>query len=104
MRTLRTSLRPRRTRLEQLARRVEPVATWDDLVLPEAAAATLREIAAQVRNRPVVHDGWGFASRGARGLGITALFTGEWHREDDGRRVLPASSSSTCTSSTCRAW
>jgi SpoVK/Ycf46/Vps4 family AAA+-type ATPase len=56
---------------------VEPLATWDELVLPDGALGTLREIAAQVRNRAIVHDEWGFATRSARGLGITALFTGE---------------------------
>jgi ATPase family associated with various cellular activities (AAA) len=60
-----------------LARHVEPVATWEDLVLPGAAVATLGEIAAQVRNRATVHEDWGFDRPGARGLGITALFTGE---------------------------
>ena len=74
---VRDRLRPAQPALGALARHVEPVATWSDLVLPDAALATLREIAAQLRNRATVHDDWGFASRGGRGLGITALFTGE---------------------------
>jgi hypothetical protein len=65
-----------RPRLEDLAQRIDPFATWDDLVLPERERATLREIAAHVRRRSVVYERWGFAARSARGLGISALFAG----------------------------
>jgi hypothetical protein len=65
-----------RPRLDDLAQRIEAVATWEDLVLPEPQRETLREVAAHVRGRARVYEGWGFASRGARGLGISALFTG----------------------------
>jgi hypothetical protein len=65
------------TRLDELAQRVEPVATWKDLVVPDPVSDTLRAIAAQVRHRATVYEEWGFAARGRRGLGITALFTGE---------------------------
>jgi hypothetical protein len=65
-----------RTQLADLAQRVEPVATWDDLVLPEAQREVLRDIAQQVRERSTVYERWGFGTRGARGLGITALFAG----------------------------
>ena len=66
-----------RSRLDELAQRIEPAADWDDLVLPEAQLATLRQVGAHVRNRLKVHLDWGFADKGARGLGISALFTGE---------------------------
>jgi hypothetical protein len=65
-----------RARLDDLAQRIEPVATWDDLVLPESQRNTLRDITAHVRRRVRVHDEWGFAGKGARGLGISALFAG----------------------------
>ena len=65
-----------RTRLDGLAQRIEPIAAWGDLVLPPAQHETLREIAAQVRHRPRVYETWGFASKGTRGLGISALFSG----------------------------
>ncbi|HEV7588178.1 MAG TPA: ATP-binding protein [Longimicrobium sp.] len=64
-------------RLEELAQRIEPAARWDDLVLPAAQLATLRQVAAHVRGRVRVYETWGFASRGRRGLGIAALFAGE---------------------------
>ena len=66
-----------RTRLDALAQRIEPAATWDDLILPDPQRATLREIAAHVRHRSRVYQDWGFARQGARGLGISALFAGE---------------------------
>jgi SpoVK/Ycf46/Vps4 family AAA+-type ATPase len=65
-----------RQRLDALAQRIEPVADWTDLVLPEPQLQTLREIALQVRNRAQVYERWGFSSKGKRGLGISALFAG----------------------------
>ena len=61
----------------ELARRVEPRARWDDLVLPERQKSLLRDIAAQVQNRWRVHDHWGFAQKSSRGLGLCALFIGQ---------------------------
>jgi hypothetical protein len=66
-----------RHRLADLAQRVEPVATWRDLILPEPAVDSLRQIAAQVRQRMRVYDAWGFGRTGARGLGVSVLFSGE---------------------------
>jgi ATPase family associated with various cellular activities (AAA)/Winged helix domain, variant len=66
-----------RGRLDDLAQRVETVATWADLVIPETQFATLQEIAAHVRQRMKVYEEWGFAIKSARGLGISALFCGE---------------------------
>ncbi len=65
-----------RPRLENLAQRIKPVATWDDLVLREAQLRTLREMAMHVRQRTKVYETWGFAAKGSRGLGISALFAG----------------------------
>ena len=65
-----------RQRLDDLARRIEPAATWSDIVLPAGSVKTLREIAGQVRQRAMVYEKWGFAAKSARGLGISALFAG----------------------------
>ncbi|QLE75101.1 ATP-binding protein [Streptomyces rectiverticillatus] len=65
-----------RPRLGGLARRLEPGAGWDDIVLPAQEAELLRQIAAQVAQRDTVYRNWGFAQRTGRGLGISALFTG----------------------------
>ncbi|MDF5753120.1 ATP-binding protein [Spongiactinospora sp. TRM90649] len=66
-----------RSALGGLAERVEPCASWDDLVLPAPAVETLRDIARRIRNRARVHEDWGMAGSSPRGLGVTALFTGE---------------------------
>ena len=66
-----------RAKLDELAQRIESIAGWDDLVLPEAQKATLRQIGAHVRNRLKIYQDWGFADKGKRGLGISALFAGE---------------------------
>ena len=65
-----------RPRLDDLAQRLTPVATWRDLVLPDAPLQTLREVAAHVRQRAKVYETWGFAEKSSRGLGISALFAG----------------------------
>ncbi|MBD2455431.1 ATP-binding protein [Nostoc sp. FACHB-87] len=65
-----------RPRLEELAQRIEPAATWEELVLPEAQRQVLRDIAVHVRQRSQVYDTWGFRTKGNRGLGISALFAG----------------------------
>jgi AAA+ superfamily predicted ATPase len=64
------------SRMDELAQHIEPLATWDDLVLPEPQRATLREITAHVRQMPMVYGDWGFAGKSTRGLGISALFSG----------------------------
>lgn len=66
-----------RSKLDELAQRIESVAGWDDLILPDAQKVMLRQIGAHLRNRLKVHVEWGFADRGTRGLGISALFAGD---------------------------
>jgi hypothetical protein len=65
-----------RPKLEDLAQRIVPCATWDDLILPDLQTKMLRQLAAQVRHRLKVYETWGFAGRGRGGLGVSALFTG----------------------------
>jgi len=62
--------------LDALAQRIDPVATWDDLVLPERELELMRGLGAHVRCRTTVLDDWGFATQGSRGLGVSALFAG----------------------------
>ncbi len=66
-----------RPRLDALAQRLEPKATWDDLVLPKTEMDLLRQIAAQVRQRNTVYLDWGFARKMNRGFSISALFAGD---------------------------
>ncbi|MEG4323830.1 ATP-binding protein [Microcoleus sp. AT3-A2] len=65
-----------RPQLDDLAARVESVATWDDLVIPSEQREMLREMVAQIRQRSQVYYRWGFGGKSARGLGISALFAG----------------------------
>ncbi|OKH50477.1 ATPase [Calothrix sp. HK-06] len=65
-----------RPRLDELAQRIEPGASWEDLVLPEGQKQILIDVAAHVRQRSKVYETWGFGGKSARGLGISALFAG----------------------------
>jgi SpoVK/Ycf46/Vps4 family AAA+-type ATPase len=70
----RVTLRPR---VEALAQRLDPRATWGDIVLADEALDLLRQIGDQVGQRGKVYEEWGFASQMNRGLGISALFAGD---------------------------
>ena len=63
--------------LERLARRIEPVVAWPDLVLPRPIVGQLRELAGRARHRDLVLDEWGMGRRSSKGRGITALFAGD---------------------------
>jgi len=65
-----------RQRLDELAQRIEANVGWDDLVLPTDRLEQLRDIAVHVRRSALVHERWGWAAKGARGLGVAALFAG----------------------------
>jgi hypothetical protein len=75
-RTWAVSLVETRKGLDALAQRIDPKATWDDIILPAAELRLLRRIADQVGQRSLVYETWGFAAKTSRGLGINALFTG----------------------------
>ena len=65
-----------RPKMGDLAQLIEPLATWDDLVLPQRQLQNLRDIAIHVRQRVKVFDTWCFRQKSARGLGVSALFAG----------------------------
>lgn len=66
-----------RPQLDVLAQRLDPKATWENIVLPDEELLLLRQIADQVRQRSTVYEDWGFHRRMNRGLGISALFAGD---------------------------
>jgi hypothetical protein len=66
-----------RPALDQLAKRLDALAGWDDLRLPAPEKALLRQLAEQMSLRCAVYDDWGFRARMNRGLGISALFAGD---------------------------
>lgn len=62
--------------LSKLARKVDPVYRWDDLVLPPDAHRQLREICARLEHNAQVFEAWGFGARLSMGKGTSALFAG----------------------------
>jgi len=62
--------------LEDLAERIEPSASWDDIVLPEKTERQLKEVAAHVKHRGTVYESWGFEERFSRGTGVVSMFAG----------------------------
>ena len=76
-RRLRTLPRDRAPRLDGLAHEIIPRAGWEDIVLPEAQMRTLGQISIHLRLRNRVHEDWGFADKGGRGLGLATLFWGD---------------------------
>ncbi|BAZ37708.1 AAA ATPase central domain-containing protein [Calothrix sp. NIES-4101] len=72
-----TCLAHTRPQLDILAQRLNPKATWENIVLPPEETSLLQQIADQVKQRSKVYQEWGFENRMNRGLGISALFAGE---------------------------
>jgi hypothetical protein len=62
--------------LEDLARKLDPHYTWDDIVLSPNHRNHLEEVAAYVTHRGTVFSDWGFGERYSLGNGVTLLFTG----------------------------
>jgi SpoVK/Ycf46/Vps4 family AAA+-type ATPase len=63
--------------MQGLAERIRLRATLDELILPASSRQILDQIRLQARYRLVVYEDWQFRKRLSRGLGITALFSGE---------------------------
>jgi len=63
--------------LSNLARKITPRFTWNDIILPADPRAVLHELVDTVRNRPHVLEDWGVGKKLASSAGITALFAGE---------------------------
>jgi DNA replication protein DnaC len=63
-------------RLAELAQKITPHYTWDDIVLPADQMAQLREIYNQVQHHALVYDTWGFDAKLAMGKGLSILFAG----------------------------
>ncbi len=66
-----------RTGLARLAERIEVRSGFRDIVLPPAQETQLRQIVTQLDHRLTVLEDWGFGARMNRGLGVSALFSGE---------------------------
>jgi ABC-type dipeptide/oligopeptide/nickel transport system ATPase subunit len=62
--------------LADLARKLEPHYTWQDLVLPEDALRQLQEICQRATHHHQVLEEWGFEQKLSMGKGTNALFVG----------------------------
>jgi AAA+ superfamily predicted ATPase len=65
------------TDLGTVAVRVEVSQSWEDLVVPDDVGRTIAELVDQLRHRATVLGKWGFQRKLGKGLGTTALFSGE---------------------------
>jgi AAA+ superfamily predicted ATPase len=62
--------------LGSLARKIEPVYRWSDIVLPKEILDQLRELCSRVAERRRVLGEWGFGRKLSLGKGVSALFAG----------------------------
>jgi hypothetical protein len=65
-----------RERLQDLARQIEPIHGWEDIVLPDDRMRQLREVAAHIEHHGTVYSEWGFEDRFSLGTGVNVLFAG----------------------------
>jgi hypothetical protein len=65
------------TDLGTVAQRVAVSQSWDDLVVPDDIGRTIAELVEQLRHRALVLGRWGFQRKLGKGVGTTALFSGE---------------------------
>ena len=62
--------------LAALATKINPKASWEDLILPADAVAQLHEVCNRAIHQNRVFNDWGFAKKLARGRGTAVLFSG----------------------------
>ncbi len=62
--------------LGTLARKIDPVYSWDDIVVPKEIEGQLRELCSRVAESRRVLGEWGFGRKLSLGKGISALFAG----------------------------
>jgi SpoVK/Ycf46/Vps4 family AAA+-type ATPase len=65
-----------RHRLAQLADRIVPARTWEDLVLAEEPYSLIREACNRFVHRETVYERWGFGRKLPYGKGLSLLFAG----------------------------
>lgn len=63
-------------KLGDLAHRVPPAYTWDDVVLPAAQKRLMQQACGHIRYRYQVYHRWGFENKVSYGRGLSILFAG----------------------------
>jgi len=64
------------SKLDELASRVKPNFTWDDVVMPAQQKKLLQHACSYVKYRHKVYQDWGFDKRISYGRGLSVLFAG----------------------------
>jgi len=64
------------SKLGELAKKITPVYTWDDIIISAERLAQLKEMCDQVRLHHAVLETWGFGKKLQRGQGLSALYSG----------------------------
>ncbi len=62
--------------LTAFARKIEPVYTWEDLILPKDIKKQLKEVSGHIKYRGTVYTDWGFDKKFSMGKGLNVLFSG----------------------------
>jgi AAA+ superfamily predicted ATPase len=62
--------------LSALARKIQPLYKWEDIILPKDQMEQLREICTYVEHYHTVYDAWGFGRKISLGKGLKVLFAG----------------------------
>ena len=62
--------------LEDVAHRVEPRVSWDDLALPEAKLSQMKDLCNRTREKRKASVKWGFTRSLPQGKGLNVLFSG----------------------------
>ncbi len=62
--------------LANLAQKITPKYTWDDIVLHPNQITQLKDICKETEYRDLVHQKWGFAEKLSFGKGLNVLFSG----------------------------
>ncbi|RED56802.1 ATP-binding protein [Cohnella lupini] len=65
-----------RHRLAQLADRIVPARSWEDLVLAEEPYSLIKEACNRFQHRETVYERWGFGQKLPYGKGLSMLFSG----------------------------
>lgn len=63
-------------KLGDLATKVKPAYSWEDLVLPAPQIKLMQEACAHIRHSYQVYNDWGFGGRVTYGRGLSMLFSG----------------------------
>ncbi|MDD3569875.1 MAG: AAA family ATPase [Lachnospiraceae bacterium] len=62
--------------LSEIAQRIEPVFTWNDLVLPSSLKKGIKQSCNHIKLKNTVYNEWNFSQRFSYGTGVNILFAG----------------------------